>query len=901
MTSRYDPLALEKKWQTRWDDAGCFAAANPANPANHDRQSSAPARQKYYVLEMFPYPSGRLHMGHLRNYTLGDVLARLKRAQGYDVLHPIGWDAFGLPAENAAIANKTHPEAWTKSNINAMRAQLKPMGMSYDWGRELATCDASYYRHEQKMFLDFMRQGLAYRRQSVVNWDPVENTVLANEQVVDGRGWRSGAMVERRELSQWFLKITRYAQELLDGLKSLEGRWPERVRLMQENWIGRSQGMKINFALAEGHAHAALPKEISPKIEIFTTRPDTLFGAAFVALSARHPVAAAAAARNPDLQKFIAEINRLGTSEAALETAEKLGFDTGLRVIHPLDATQKLPVYIANFVLMEYGTGAIFGCPAHDQRDLDFARKYSLPVTAVVRPEGAGDDFSVADTAYTGDGRLFNSHYLNGLTVDAAKQKVAENLTPSGQGEVTTVWRLRDWGVSRQRYWGCPIPVIHCPQCGIVKVPERDLPVTLPPDVTFDRPGNPLDHHPTWKHVNCPECGGKAQRDTDTFDTFFESSWYFLRFCAPDCDQALDRAALDYFMPVDSYIGGVEHAVLHLLYSRFFVRALRDCGYLSLPQEPANEPFAGLFTQGMVCHETYRGVDGVWLSPEEVSDDGLGGKIRQSDGSAVKIGRSEKMSKSKKNVVDPNSMVAIYGADAARLFVISDSPPERDFDWSDAGIEGASRFLQRLWRLFTEVSPSFTAVLPQALAGETSFSEDAMALRRRTHVTIAAVTDDLEKLHYNRAIARLRELFNHLSDHLAAAAAAAKNPGDATAQTTQLARNEAFTCLILMLAPIIPHLCEEIWEHIGGTGLLCQQKWPVADEALGTDELVTIAVQFNGKLRATLKLPRDSTTAVLEQAALDDKMIQKSLAAANNGGVPRKIIVVPNRIVNVVG
>ncbi|MCX8505173.1 MAG: leucine--tRNA ligase [Alphaproteobacteria bacterium] len=889
MTTRYAPLSIEKKWQTRWDEVACFVTPQPSAA-----KSPAP-KGKYYVLEMFPYPSGRLHMGHLRNYTLGDVLARLKRAQGYDVLHPIGWDAFGLPAENAAIENKSHPEAWTKSNIQAMRAQLKPMGVSYDWTRELATCDASYYRHEQKMFLDFLDHNLAYRRKSLVNWDPVENTVLANEQVVDGRGWRSGALVERRELSQWFLKITQYADELLAGLADLEGRWPERVRIMQENWLGRSLGMKIFFALADNAPKRALSQSAASDIEIFTTRPDTLFGASFVALSSRHPLADAVAKNNPDLQKFITEINRLGTSEAVLETAEKMGFDTGLRVTHPLDASQTLPVYIANFVLMEYGTGAIFGCPAHDQRDLDFARKYGLPVTAVVRPDGAGDDFTVGETAYTDPGLLFNSRFLNGMTVNEAKQKVAEILTTGGEkrGHVTTVWRLRDWGVSRQRYWGCPIPVIHCPSCGIVKVPERDLPVLLPLDVSFDRPGNPLDHHPTWKHVVCPKCGGKALRDTDTFDTFFESSWYFLRFCAPNATEPLDKTAIDYFMPVDSYIGGVEHAVLHLLYSRFFVRALRDCGYLSLPKAPKNEPFAGLFTQGMVCHETYRSQDGHWLGVDEV-DATPNGVKRRSDGSPVTVGRSEKMSKSKKNGVDPSLMVDRYGADAARLFVVSDSPPERDLDWTDAGIEGASRYLQKLWRIFAEATPEFRAILPSDISPTHEFTDAELSLRRHTHRAIAGVTDDLEKLHYNRAIARLRELSNALSEYLT-------TPVTEKAENHLLVRNEAFTCLVIMLAPIIPHLTEEIWQQIGGQGLICQQKWPEADAHLLTDSEVTIAVQFNGKLRATIKMPRDATTAAMEAAALAEPMIQKSLAASNNGGSPKKIIVIPNRIVNVVG
>jgi leucyl-tRNA synthetase len=621
--ARYNFSEVEARWQEVWRERGTFTVVTD------------PSRPKYYLMEMFPYPSGKLHVGHVRNYTMGDLLARYKRAQGFNVLHPMGWDAFGLPAENAAIASKIHPAAWTYANIATMRTQLQRMGLSYDWTREIATCHPEYYRHEQKMFLDFLERDLAYRKESWVNWDPVENTVLANEQVIDGRGWRSGALVEKRLLSQWFLRITRYADELVDALATLE-RWPERVRVMQENWIGRSEGARILFRL-DGRGDA---------LDIFTTRPDTLFGASFCAIAPAHPLALELAATNPSLAEFVAECNRLGTSEAVLEQAEKRGFDTGVKALHPFLPGRALPVYVANFVLMEYGTGAIFGCPAHDQRDLDFARKYRLPVTPVVLPPGADRAaFAIADEAYTGDGTVINSDFLDGLGVAEAKRRAIERIEALQAGHGTIAYRLRDWGVSRQRYWGCPIPVVHCRDCGIVPVPAADLPVVLPDDVTFDRPGNPLDQHPTWKHTTCPRCGGAARRETDTFDTFFESSWYFDRYCSPRSERAFDRRDVDYWMPVDQYIGGIEHAVLHLLYSRFFTRALRDCGYLDLA-----EPFAGLFTQGMVCHETYRDADGLWLFPEEVRR-GEGGTAVDRRDRPVSVGRTEKMSKSKKNVV----------------------------------------------------------------------------------------------------------------------------------------------------------------------------------------------------------------------------------------------------------
>ena len=673
-TADYDFKATEAKWQAVWEERGCFQVREDE------------ARPKYYVLEMFPYPSGRIHMGHVRNYALGDLVARYKRARGFNVLHPMGWDAFGLPAENAAKERGVHPAAWTRQNINTMRRQLQSMGLSYDWSREIATCDAEYYRHEQKMFLDFLAAGLAYRTESWVNWDPVERTVLANEQVIDGLGWRSGAPVEKRQLAQWFLRITAFSDDLLSALAGLE-RWPERVRLMQENWIGRSEGAFIDFALS-GRDDA---------LRVYTTRHDTIFGATFCAVSANHPLAVELAAIDPGLARFIAECNRLGTSLAAVEAAEKKGFETGALALHPFMPEVRLPVFVANFVLMEYGTGAIFGCPGHDQRDLEFARKYGLDVIPVVAPPGTDAAATrVGAEAYVGDGVMINSRFLDGLDVEAAKAEVAGRLEASGIGKKTINYRLRDWGISRQRYWGCPIPVIHCPECGIVPVPEADLPVRLPEDVALDAPGNPLDHQPTWKHVDCPACGRPAERETDTFDTFFESSWYFARFCSANAETAFKRAAVDYWLPVDQYIGGIEHAVLHLLYSRFFTRALRQCGYLDI-----DEPFAGLMTQGMVCHHTYRDETGAWLYPDQVQSGDDGVPVTNDRGAPVTVGRAQAMSKSKRNTVDPEAIIDAYGADTARLFMLSDSPPERDLDWSEAGIVGAWRFVNRLWRTVT--------------------------------------------------------------------------------------------------------------------------------------------------------------------------------------------------------
>ncbi len=851
--SRYNFRENEAKWQRLWTEHGSFQARED------------PTRVKYYVLEMFPYPSGKLHVGHVRNYTMGDLVARFRRAQGYNVLHPMGWDAFGLPAENAAIDAKVHPADWTRDNIATMRAQLQRMGFGYDWTREIAACHPEYYRHEQKMFLDFLAAGLAYRKESWVNWDPVENTVLANEQVIDGHGWRSGALVEKRVLAQWFLRITAFSDELLAALQTLD-RWPERVRLMQEKWIGRSEGARVLFPIADR----------SETVEVFTTRPDTLFGASFLALSPHHPLSARLAQADPSLAEFIVECDRLGTSEAVIEAAEKRGYRTPLKAVHPLDPNRVVPVYVANFVLMEYGTGAIFGCPAHDQRDLDFARKYGLPVIAVILPPGEDPaHFSIGDTAYVEDGIVFNSDFLDGLPVAEAKRVVGERLEQLGRGERTIAYRLRDWGVSRQRYWGCPIPLIHCPKCGIVPVPEKDLPVELPQDVSFDEPGNPLDRHPTWKHAACPTCRGPATRETDTLDTFFDSSWYFLRFCSARAPIAFDRVAAEYWMPVDQYIGGVEHAVLHLLYSRFFTRALKRCGYIDL-----DEPFAGLFTQGMVLHQTYQNSAGEWVFPKEVTEDGSG-RLVDSTGQPVTIGRLEKMSKSKKNVVDLDDIVDTYGADTARLYLMSDSPPERDLEWTDAGIEGSWRYVNRLWRL---VSERDAPLPPPASAIPEQISPALDAIRRLIHKTIAAVTDDLDKFRFNRAVARIRELTNALED------LPAGDPGAGSVL------REGLDTAVRLIGPMMPHLAEEMWQTLGHAELLADTPWPKADPDLARDEQVTIAVQVNGKLRATLDLPRDAATREVEEAALALPQVTRFL----EGRTPKKIVVVPNRIVSVV-
>ncbi|MCY0149046.1 leucine--tRNA ligase [Hoeflea sp. G2-23] len=871
---RYNPKQAETRWQRAWEEARIYET---------DNDSPDP---KYYVLEMFPYPSGRIHMGHVRNYAMGDVVARYKRARGFNVLHPMGWDAFGMPAENAAIQNKVHPREWTYANIDAMRRQLKSMGLSLDWSREFATCDVEYYKQQQALFLDFLAAGLIYRRNSKVNWDPVDMTVLANEQVIDGRGWRSGALVEQRELTQWFFRITDFAEDLLQSLDELD-QWPEKVRLMQKNWIGKSEGLSLRWEITDPATAGG-----ATDIEVYTTRPDTVYGASFLAIAADHPLARELAAKDPGIAAFCDQCRHAGTSLAALETAEKVGMQTPLRVIHPLDPEWTVPVYIANFVLMDYGTGAIFGCPSGDQRDLDFARKYNLPVTPVVMP--AGEDaanFVITDEAYVGDGVMINSRDLNGLTPAAAFEKVTEllenrQLGGKPQAARKTNYRLRDWGLSRQRYWGAPIPVIHCDDCGVVPVPVADLPVELPEDVTLDAPGNPLDHHPTWRHVACPKCGKDARRETDTMDTFVDSSWYFARFTAPRHQTPTDPAVASAWLPVDQYIGGIEHAILHLLYSRFFTRAMRKTGHVDL-----KEPFRGLFTQGMVVHETYRaenGGKGEWVAPADVlieEQDGKRSARHAQTGASLAIGSIEKMSKSKKNVVDPDDIIDGFGADTARFFMLSDSPPDRDVIWTESGVEGAHRFVQRIWRLIGEAAPELKGV-----EAATGTAGRALDVSRAAHRTVKAVGEDLEKLAFNKAVARLYELVNSLAAPLSDVAAAKADPA------LKSACKQAVDHLILLIAPMMPHLAEECWTLIGNDGMVATTLWPVYDPSLVTDDQITLPVQINGKKRGDLTIDRDADQAAVEQAVLALDFVR----AATGGNPPRKLIIVPQRIVNVV-
>ncbi len=871
---RYNPRDAEPRWQQQWNEDKVFVTDN------------SDSREKYYVLEMFPYPSGRIHMGHVRNYAMGDVVARYKRARGYNVLHPMGWDAFGMPAENAAMQNKVHPKDWTYQNIATMRGQLKSMGLSLDWSREFATCDVDYYHRQQSLFIDFMQKGLVYRKQSKVNWDPVDHTVLANEQVIDGRGWRSGALVEQRELTQWFFRITDFSQDLLDSLDELD-QWPEKVRLMQKNWIGKSEGLSLRWQTV-----AATAPEGFDDVTVYTTRPDTLFGASFLAIAADHPLAKALAEKNAEIAEFCDECRRQGTSLAALETAEKRGMDTGVKVVHPLDPSWELPVYIANFVLMDYGTGAIFGCPSGDQRDLDFARKYGLPIVPVVMPEdGDAASFAVGDTAYVDDGVMINSRFLDGMKTTDAFEAVVTKLSQqvlgnAPQAERKVNFRLRDWGISRQRYWGCPIPVIHCEVCGVVPVPKKDLPVKLPDDVTFDVPGNPLDRHPTWRHVACPQCGHDARRETDTMDTFVDSSWYFTRFTAPWEDQPTDPKVANRWLPVDQYIGGIEHAILHLLYSRFFTRAMKETGHVDV-----KEPFKGLFTQGMVVHETYRlgeGQNGQWIVPSDIRIEEVDGKRRAymlESGEEVAIGSIEKMSKSKKNVVDPDDIIASYGADTARFFVLSDSPPDRDVIWSEAGVEGAHRFVQRVWRIIGEAAEELKAVnAAPATAGE------GLAMSKAAHKTLKAVQDDLDKLAFNKAIARIYELVNTLAGPLSEVANGNKD------NQVKAAARDAVEILIRMIAPMTPHLAEECWKLLGNSGLVAQAAWPVFVPALVEENEVVLPIQINGKKRGELTIARDADQDTVRAAVLELDAVKAALA----GSEPKKIIVVPQRIVNIV-
>ncbi|MEM8787014.1 MAG: leucine--tRNA ligase [Pseudomonadota bacterium] len=855
--SRYNAQTAEPKWQKAWEKAGVFAARRD------------PAKPKYYVLEMFPYPSGTLHVGHVRNYTMGDVVARYKAATGHAVLHPMGWDAFGLPAENAAMERGIGPRAWTYQNIDAMRAQFRTLGLSLDWSREFATCDPEYYGQQQALFLDMLEAGLVARKNAVVNWDPVDLTVLANEQVEDGRGWRSGALVERRELTQWFFKITDFAEDLLTALDGLEG-WPEKVRLMQANWIGRSQGLAFSFDLSGA-------PEGFERLEMFTTRPDTFRGASFCAISPDHPLAKTLEKDRADIAAFCADCRRMGTSEAALETAEKVGFDTGITAANPYMPGTDLPVFIANFVLMDYGTGAIFGCPAHDARDHAFATKYGLSIIDVYLPRQSGESATTDAFVPPKSEPVRYVRAISGpeeMTGDQAIARAIDTAEADGLGRRVTQYRLRDWGISRQRYWGCPIPVLHCDSCGVVPEKRANLPVRLPEDVVFDRPGNPLDRHPTWRDAPCPACGGPATRETDTMDTFVDSSWYFARFTSPNAETPTDLAEADYWMDVDQYIGGVEHAILHLLYARFFTRAMARCGHLP---EGRNEPFAALFTQGMVTHETYQttGPDGRarWHAPDEVRHSDTGATL--ADGTPVDVGPVIKMSKSKRNVVDPNDIVAQYGADTARWFVMSDSPPDRDVEWTAAGVEAAWRHLQRVWRLADEIIGQ-SASDPSPAEGKA-----ALTLRRQTHRAIRDVTEGIEGFAFNKSIAQLYALTN----------AIAKAGPEAGAE-----RHAALRTLAILSMPFTPHLAEEIWAALGCDGLVSQAAWPQADPAMLVEESVTLPVQINGKRRAEIAVPAAADPAAVEAMVLADPKVQKYL----DGQVPRKLIVVPGRIVNVV-
>ena len=858
----YNRHVVEPKWRARWENDRVFLTPEVSD------------RPKYFVLEMFPYPSGRLHMGHVRNYSMGDVIARFKRARGFNVLHPMGWDSFGLPAENAALERGVDPPTWIRTNIATMREGLKTLGLSIDWSREFATSDPAYYGQQQTWFIDLWKRGLIYRKESLVNWDPVDLTVLANEQVVDGRGWRSGAVVERRNLMQWSMRITDYAQNLLDGLGTLD-RWPDKVRLMQENWIGKSTGLQMRFDFAP-----LAPTGFENGLEVYTTRPDTLFGASFVAIAPDHPLAQSYAAAHQSAADFIAECRLGGTSEAEIEIAEKRGFDTGLTVAHPFVGGVTLPVWIANFILMDYGTGAIFGCPAHDQRDLDFARKYGLPVTPVVIPDGAdSQQFTVGPQAYLGPGRLANSGFLDGMTVAEAKAAAIARIEAAERGEGATVFRLRDWGVARQRGWGCPIPVIHCEACGVVAVPKEELPVMLPIDPDYRLPGNPLLRHPTWRNTTCPDCSGPAERETDTLDTFVDSSWYFARFTNPYAVEPIDKESADYWLPVDQYIGGIEHAVLHLLYARFVTRALKDASYLSV-----EEPFAGLFTQGMVTHETYRRQNGDWVEPSEVGVE-IEGKTRRarlmSTGEPLVVGDIEKMSKSKRNTVAPEDIFDAYGVDAARLFVLSDSPPERDVQWTTGGVQGAWRLINQLWDAFDSQPQAWSAPLSPIVD-----DEDAVNLRRATHRLIKALTFSIEEFKFNTGIARLHEFRSLLRGF----------PVEGASGAVLAQRSESLLVLARLIAPFVPHLAEEAWLRLGGEGLVVDAPWPDFDEALAAEDEKVIPIQINGKRRGEIVVPAGLAELELERLALADLDVTAHLGNMT----VRKVIVVKDRIVNIV-
>ncbi|MCP1728557.1 leucyl-tRNA synthetase [Natronospira proteinivora] len=861
MSRDYSPKEIEARVQARWEADKTFEVTED------------PQREKFYCLCMFPYPSGRLHMGHVRNYTIGDVISRSQRMRGKNVLQPMGWDAFGLPAENAAMERGVAPAAWTRQNISAMREQFKSLGFGFDWSREFATCDPDYYRWEQWFFTQLLEKDLVYKKNAVVNWDPVDQTVLANEQVVDGKGWRSGATVERREIPQWFIRTTAYAEELLKELdETLGDGWPEAVRTMQRNWIGRSEGVELSFKV----------KDSAEQLTVFTTRPDTLMGATYMAVAAEHPLAQAAAKDNGELAAFIQECGQAQVSEAAMETMEKRGMDLGVRALHPITGDE-IPVFVANFVLMGYGTGAIMAVPGHDERDHAFAKKYDLPIRQVIAPLD-GSEIDIQDAAFSGAGKVVNSGEYDGLSSDEAFEKIAQRLEGEGIGQRRVNYRLRDWGVSRQRYWGAPIPVINCPDCGAVPVPEKDLPVVLPEDVTFDGSGSPIKQMPEFYQTSCPQCGGPAERETDTFDTFFESSWYYARFACPDADRMLDDRA-DYWLPVDQYIGGVEHAVMHLLYARFFHKAMRDIGLVS-----SDEPFRNLLTQGMVVAETYyregEGGRKQWINPADVDverdDKGRVVTARlKEDGQPVEIGGVEKMSKSKNNGVDPQAMVEEYGADTARLFSMFAAPPEQSLEWSDAGVEGAQRFLKRFWRAVQE----HVAQGPAPALDVAALNNDQKTLRRQTHEMLAKADHDIgHRYTFNTAIAAVMELMN----------AVGRFKGDSD-QGRAVVR-EALESSVLVLSPIVPHITQALWEALGHEGAIVDAAWPQHDpDALKKDEL-EIAVQVKGKLRARIQVPADADKQTIEDMALADENVQRHV----EGKEIRKVIVVPGKLVNIV-
>ncbi len=898
MTERYNHKEIEQKWQIIWKKNKTFETGLS------DVSVLENNIQKYYVLEMFPYPSGRIHMGHVRNYTMGDVVARYQRALGKQVLHPMGWDAFGLPAENAAMHHKIHPKTWTYQNIETMKLQFQPLGFSLNWDHEIATCDEDYYHQQQKIFLIFYKKGLAYRKKSMVNWDPVEQTVLANEQVKDGKGWRSGAEIELREFNQWFLSVTNYADALLKGLDKLEN-WPEKVKLMQRNWIGKSEGVHLNFSISKESPllkeqkfqdQESLSDFLEKGINVFTTRLDTLFGASFCALSPEHPLSLFLSNHLNHIKSFVSQNKLSSVSEEMMEKTEKKGIETGLYVIHPFDPSRKIPVWIANFVLMNYGTGAVFACPAHDQRDLEFAQKYGLDVYSVIKPE-SGDvlDQIKKGKAYTGSGHLVNSDFLNGLEIETATEQAIKKLESIGKGKRETQYRLRDWGVSRQRYWGCPIPIIYCDVCGVLAEKEENLPVRLPEDVDFEKTGNALEHHPSWKYTVCHQCGKSATRETDTLDTFVDSSWYFLRFISPKAKTPFDRDLVKQWMPVDQYIGGVEHAILHLLYSRFFVRALQDCNVLDLPEE---EPFKGLFTQGMITHVTYRSKNGDWLYPDEVEEK-TGQYFEKKTGDPVIKGSAEKMSKSRNNIVDPEQIIELYGADVARWFVLSDSPPEKDMEWSEAGIDGAWRFVQKLWNTFSVYDQKLKNLSQNwerdyCLFPEDEFinlSEEQKNLVRQIHKTIYTITNALENFKFNTAIASLYEYMGMLRKSVDESLKHSK-----INQKTLSILQYCFENFAKLIMPFIPHIAEEIWQRLDKNGLVSQQSWPVYNMKFMQENTLNLPVQINGKKRAEINVEHSISKEALEQKVLDNERIKSFLKESS----VKKIIIVPKRIINIV-